>query len=230
MHAIILLMTIWSLSINQVSAVAGQGPVLIELFTSQSCSSCPPADEYITELAKRDDVIPLSFHVDYWNYLSWVDKFSSSANTQRQRNYAQALKLRSLYTPQAVINGRFQTTGSKRKQIEELIKLAKQKQNPIEITSKDLGKEIEISIGTKANTGKLDILLISYDSQQTTKVTAGENRGRTLTSTNIVKEVAKLGTWDGKKKIIKITKAANQVLILQEQNQGEVIATYTSLF
>src|SRR4051812_11073686 len=83
----------------------GVSPVVVELFTSQGCSSCPPADEYLGELTRRKDVIPLAFHVDYWNYIGWVDPYATKEMTQRQKDYARALNQRYVYTPEMVVNG-----------------------------------------------------------------------------------------------------------------------------
>src|SRR5690606_29247620 len=94
---------------------------VVELFTSQGCSSCPPADEALVELAARGDVIALSFHVDYWDYLGWRDTLASPANTQRQQGYARAFGAQSVYTPQAVINGRTHTSGAKKAEIEQTL-------------------------------------------------------------------------------------------------------------
>ncbi|HEV8025928.1 MAG TPA: DUF1223 domain-containing protein, partial [Stellaceae bacterium] len=106
------------------TAHAGEGrsaPVVVELFTSQGCSTCPPADAYLGELASRPGVIALAFHVDYWNYIGWTDPFASKAATDRQRSYAKQLGLRYVYTPQMVINGTMEGVGSGREAITQLI-------------------------------------------------------------------------------------------------------------
>ena len=98
-----------------VPAVAGEGALnVVELFTSQGCSSCPPADALLADLADRDDVLALSFHVDYWDYIGWKDPFASPQYTQRQRVYSQVFGKRYVYTPQMVVNGSFEMTGSDR--------------------------------------------------------------------------------------------------------------------
>src|SRR5262245_26742443 len=89
-------------------APAAADPVLVELFTSQGCSSCPPADLYLGELAQRTDVVALAFHVDYWDYIGWRDKFAKPEYTKRQKDYVDALEVRMVYTPQMVVDGRFE--------------------------------------------------------------------------------------------------------------------------
>src|ERR1700740_3591459 len=102
------------LALGVASAGAGERPILVELFTSEGCSSCPPADALLAELAGRPDVLALSFHVDYWDRLGWKDPFSSPAATLRQQRYAELLGLAAVYTPQIVIDGKWQTVGSDR--------------------------------------------------------------------------------------------------------------------
>src|SRR5437868_14761375 len=109
-------------------AVAGETtrPIVVELFTSQGCSSCPPADALLGELARRDDVLPLAFHVDYWDRLGWKDPFSSAAATARQRTYARQLDAANVYTPQMVVDGRIDVVGSYRDQVLRAIDRARQ--------------------------------------------------------------------------------------------------------
>src|SRR5579863_7436988 len=105
-------------------------PVVVELFTSQGCSSCPPADKYLGELAKRPDVMALAFHVEYWNYIGWTDSYSKPWATQRQRDYEAAMKLRYVYTPEMVIQGASEGVGSEPMAIEPMIRAAEAKQPP----------------------------------------------------------------------------------------------------
>ena len=100
------------------SSAAAEPKAVVELFTSQGCSSCVAADEYFEELSRRDDVLALSFHVDYWDYLGWQDTFGSPDNTERQRDYADALGDRRIYTPQIVVNGTASMLGSDRTAVE----------------------------------------------------------------------------------------------------------------
>ena len=121
------------------SARADGPKVVLELFTSQGCSSCPSADNYLGELAaERDDVVALSFHVDYWDYIGWEDRFATKESTQRQRDYARALGIAYVYTPQLVIDGKSHVVGSKRHAVKSAIavsKATKKKRVPVALTS-----------------------------------------------------------------------------------------------
>jgi len=171
-------------------------PVVLELFTSQSCSSCPPADALLAELAASGgDVLPLDFHVDYWNYLSWVDRFSSPAATARQRDYAAALGSE-VYTPQLVVHGRYQAVGSDRSAVAAAISRARADAaaGP-ELALTGTGGQLAINLG--AGAGSANILLVGFDPQHVTAVKAGENGGRTLTEANVVRSFRIVGTWHG---------------------------------
>src|SRR5689334_6685490 len=106
------------------------GPVVVELFTSQGCSSCPPADAYLGELAKRTDVLALAFHVDYWNYIGWTDPFAAKWATQRQKDYGNSLAQRYVYTPEIVVGGAAHEVGSNRDAIERLIAAQRREDGP----------------------------------------------------------------------------------------------------
>lgn len=174
-------------------------PVVVELFTSQGCSSCPPADAFLGELAQRSDLIALAFHVDYWNYIGWEDPFSSPEATQRQRDYARSLSLSSVYTPQMVIDGSFDAVGSDRTKVNRAIAAASQHGKiPIVIAASPAG-------GWRATLPATDIdqpatvWLALYDREHATPVRRGENAGKTLTNYNIVREFRRIGQWDGAK-------------------------------
>src|SRR5712692_11374701 len=107
------------------SAAAGERPIVVELFTSEGCSSCPPADALLAQLASRPEVLALSFHVDYWDRLGWKDPFSSPAATERQHRYAELLRLATIYTPQIVVDGKWQAVGSDRGEVERALDAAR---------------------------------------------------------------------------------------------------------
>jgi len=178
---------------------AEQTPVVVELFTSQGCSSCPPADAYLGELARRPDVLALSYHVDYWNYIGWIDPFGSKAATQRQRDYAKHLNLRYVYTPQMVVNGTSEGIGSEREAIETLIHAA-QREAParqgISITRNPDGRlAVHVDGGGSAELAK--IVLVGFDDERVTPVSSGENEGRTLREYQIVRSYEAVGNWQG---------------------------------
>src|SRR6516164_7919120 len=121
-HALLLSL---GLIIAVLPAQAGERPIVVELFTSEGCSSCPPADKLLAELANRPDVLALSFHVDYWDRLGWKDPYSSREATKRQNRYATLLDLATVYTPQIVVDGKWQAVGSDRPDVEHAIELAR---------------------------------------------------------------------------------------------------------
>lgn len=170
---------------------------VVELFTSQGCSSCPPADAVLGELAKQGDVVALAYHVDYWNYLGWQDTFSSKQSTKRQYDYARTLGRKSVYTPQAVINGRDHLNGADRRGIDAKLDGFEQAGRGLVVPVSAVrdGDSIKIDIGS--GDGKANILLVYFDRENTVDVKRGENRGRKLTYWNSVKDMQTVAMWDG---------------------------------
>jgi hypothetical protein len=173
-------------------------PVLVELFTSQGCSSCPPADRFLGELAQRKDVIALAYHVDYWDYIGWQDKFARAEHTARQKDYRDALDLHTIYTPQMVVDGRYDVVGSQRAAVESSIEsAASQRKLPITISASG-GKyrvtapPMEIDQASPAS-----LWLVIYARRSETEVSRGENAGSTLVEYNIVRDLRRLGDWTG---------------------------------
>ena len=179
---------------------AGEKPLtVVELFTSQGCSSCPPADALIGELAERDDILALSHHVDYWDYLGWEDTLAQPVNTERQRAYARGLGLQYVYTPQVVIQGAYQATGSHRQAVLDQIGRA-QPDNPLPVTIAREGEDkMVISIGAGTGGGKKDaaVWLAMLDREHSASVGGGENRGRVVRTFNAVRSFTRVGTWNG---------------------------------
>jgi hypothetical protein len=169
-------------------------PAVIELFTSEGCSSCPPAEALIGELAQRPGVLALAFHVDYWDDLGWRDRFGFAEAAQRQRGYARALRLPSIYTPQAVIDGQGDFVGSNRRAIDAALS-AKREGVAVELAVHD--GQLVVDLGASASSGVCDVLLVAYRRQALSAIGRGENAGRTLTEYNIVRAVRSLGTWHG---------------------------------
>ena len=165
---------------------------VLELFTSEGCSSCPSADKLLPQLAKLDsNIIPLSFHVDYWNRLGWTDPFSSSEFSQRQRNYASQLNLESVYTPQLVVNGKYELVGSNRSNAEAAIKKALKEMSLVQIGISDVkitGNKVSFISMLAGDYKKTDLLAAIVQKQATTKVRTGENGGASLHHINIVRE------------------------------------------
>ena len=187
-------------------AMAAGSPSVIELFTSQGCSSCPPADEVLATLAKNPDLIAISLPVDYWDYLGWKDTFAKPAFTERQRAYSSARGDRQVYTPQAVINGREHANGASRSQIDRAIAATASGLNvPVGLTRK--GDGVVVSVGAVAAASKGVIWLLPVIGQREVAIGRGENARTKVVYTNIVREVAPLGDWSGSATNLAITSA-----------------------
>ena len=180
------------------AAPALAGPkAVVELFTSQGCSSCPPADAFAGDLVKRDDVITLSLPVDYWDYLGWKDTFARRENTERQYAYARVRGDGRVYTPQIVINGGHHYVGSSRKGIERGIEEA---ELPVPVSMSVVGGELEVVIGDQAWDPRYHttVRLVSYQRSATVEIGRGENTGRTITYYNVVRDMRAIGMWKGR--------------------------------
>ena len=171
---------------------AGQAPVVVELFTSQGCSSCPPADRLLGELAERRDIVALAFHVDYWDYIGWKDAFAAPEMTARQKAYARAFGRRGVYTPQAVIDGATHEVGSDRLALEQAIGAAR-RHEAVEMRFR--GNVLVVGAGRAP--GAATLWLACWDRQHEVAVGAGENAGRHLAYHHVVRHLARLGSWDG---------------------------------
>ncbi len=182
-------------------AEAGEPLVVVELYTSQGCSSCPAADAFLGELlAMRSDVLGLEFHVDYWDNLGWKDLFSSAESTARQRAYAKSLGLSYVYTPQMVIQGAANEVGSDKVAVMAAIETARHSAATyLDIAvSQDGAGGLNISLPAAANDGApATVWLINYDRQFVTDVTAGENTGRQMKNNHVVRAQMAIGTWTG---------------------------------
>jgi hypothetical protein len=166
---------------------AGERPVVVELFTSEGCSSCPPADKLLAELANRPDVLALSFHVDYWDRLGWKDPYSSQEATERQNRYATLLHLTSVYTPQIVVDGKRQAVGSDHADVEHALSLARRDRQEVPVTlALDHGRA-QVKLGTGGDVASASLLLIGFDRRHVSAVKRGENGGRTLSHVNVVR-------------------------------------------
>lgn len=177
------------------AAGAEDNVVMVELFTSQGCSSCPPADETLAELAGRKDVLALSLHVDYWNYLGWQDTFAQAEHTARQADYRDKLGNRVLFTPQIVVDGSRSVPGYKRAMIEAAIARAAESPDPASI---EIGRNdgmFHARIASDGKHGPATIWVASYDQASTVEIERGENAGRTFTYRNVVEKLMKVGPW-----------------------------------
>jgi hypothetical protein len=217
------------------SAIA-KSPIVVELFTSQGCSSCPPAEAYMRDLAKRQDVIGLEYHVDYWDYIGWKDKFADPAFTGRQRSYVRAMGSRYAYTPQMVINGRTHAVGSDRRKVENIIRESRERQTDgPEIVLRRDGQTLQISVGAASAGGAYDVVFVTFDKPHETEVRRGENRGRTLVNANVVRVLQVIGPWTGQPVEYSVSLVGKKgdggcAVIVQKRGHGPVVAASSMPF
>ena len=169
-------------------------PAVVELYTSQGCSSCPPADAQLGELARRGDVVALAFHVDYWDQLGWRDRFELPVAMQRQSQYARRLGSASVYTPQMVVDGIADVVGGDRRGVSRLLATARTGV-PVRITVH--GDELLVSVDAATGMPAAEVTLLGYLPEALTSIGRGENSGRALREYNIVRSSATLGDWRG---------------------------------
>jgi hypothetical protein len=189
--------------------------------TSQGCSSCPPADAFLTDLARRRrDVLPLAFHVTYWDYLGWKDPYSLDAATARQREYARHLGDDGVYTPQMVVDGAKGFVGSSRVEGLSAIAGAARKQVPVSV-ARD-AESLLIMVG--AGVGKAQVLLVGFDPTHETPVGRGENSGHTLVESNVVRSLTPIGAWSGSAVTLRQTPPAGDgFAVLLQAEDGHIL-------
>ena len=190
-------------------ASATEMPVLIELFTSQGCSSCPPADALLNRFRNKPGVITLSFSVDYWNYLGWHDTLSSPENSERQRDYALARGDGHVYTPQAVVDGITHVNGANEAAIEMAMRQASQRLKDVKVPMwmRAEGKSLVIDVGEAPKTSDMreaTIWLAVAKDKETVSISRGENRGREITYSHPVREFTPIGMWRGEKMSLRL--------------------------
>ncbi|MGH1578069.1 DUF1223 domain-containing protein [Planktotalea sp.] len=210
------------------AAHAQSQPVVIELFTSQGCSSCPPADALMHKLAARSDVIALSMHVDYWDYIGWKDEFGRSDNTVLQKTYAQVAGRRSVYTPQMIIGGVDSVVGTHPMDVADLI--SKHSKSKKEVALKVLRSGGKITIAaTAARPAKYEVRIVNFHPQRTTAIKRGENAGKTITYVNVVSDFKVVNNWDGRAPLslsVPVKKGPAAILI-QRSGKGAIEAAAT---
>jgi len=188
-------------------------PVVVELFTSQGCSSCPPAETVLSELRKQPNVIPIAYHVDYWNYLGWRDPFSNKSWTQRQMQYVHSLKLSSAYTPQMVIDGSREVIGSNgfavRAAIEE-----ESKRGSVAMVKVRVDHGVAV-IDVNAPRDGLELVVVDTEDGLVTKIERGENRGQTQTNDAIAQSIVRFPNMAAGAKTLRVP---------AEQQRGTVVA------
>jgi hypothetical protein len=208
------------------AATSGARPAVVELYTSQGCSSCPPADALLGEIAQRADVLALAFHVDYWDGLGWRDPFSLPVSRQRQFDYVRHFGQDWVYTPNIVIDGHIDVLGVDR--VDLLRRLASPRSGvPVHVAvqGEDLVIRVEGATGATAS----DVILVSYVATAVTPIGRGENAGRELREFNIVRSVAPLGSWQGAAAEWRVglktlpADAAKVAVLVQQRGPGPIV-------
>ena len=208
-------------------AQADDSMVVVELFTSQGCSSCPPADALLKELSKRDDVIALALHVDYWDYIGWKDDFADPKHVERQKGYARVAGRRSIYTPQMIIDGTNDVVGNRAKDVEMLINRHKTDQATVALSVDRSGDTVTVQAERLSGSGPLDLHFIRVDPGETVQIKRGENSGKTIDYSQIVTEWTAHSGWSGKGsyKVEFSAKGDDAVVVLaQEPDYGSILA------
>ena len=175
------------------------GPWAVELFTSQGCNSCPPADALLGKLARRPDIVALSFHVNYWDYIGWQDRFATKQTTERQRAYARTLRQKYVYTPEMVVDGRVHQPGIQDSQVESMLADAR-RQSAVRTTpaiKRMADGTLRIWLAAAKLERGADVTLFGYDRRHSTPVGRGENEGRRLDNFNVVRHFEIVGAWNG---------------------------------
>ncbi|MCP3969325.1 MAG: DUF1223 domain-containing protein [Rhodobacteraceae bacterium] len=208
--------------------MAGDRPVVVELYTSQGCSSCPPADALLLELAERDDVIALALHVDYWDYIGWADSFADPAFTRRQKAYARAAGHRTVYTPQMIVGGQDHVVGYKPMKLAGLIEQHRDLASGVEFSATRTGDTLRVEARSLSQpTGDMVLQVARYVPSETVTISRGENAGNTITYANIVAGWAVLARWDGSQPLRIETQLQGDgpvVVLLQSEGHGPIVA------
>jgi hypothetical protein len=222
-------------ALHTTAGAADRELTVVELFPSQGCSSCPPADAILGELSERDDVLALSLHVEYWDYLGWADPFASAEHTGRQRQYARRFGLHYVYTPQMVIQGSLQVTGSDRARVLAGIKESRDGPSAsLRLWRHDDGGLTVDVADPPADAMDAMVWIVVYDREHVSTIEAGENRGRTIRYRNVVKGLRRLGAWRGAELVV-APRLANQMTadadycaaLLQSAEDGRILGAAT---
>lgn len=177
----------------------GRSPVVVELFTSQGCSSCPPADEMLGGLADRDDILALSWHVDYWDYLGWTDEFARPEFTRRQQAYARTWGERAIYTPQLIVGGSDTLIALRPAELMALLEARMARPAEVIVSARPQGEGYRIELTPRsAIRGQVAITLVRYVPRREVRIRAGENRGLTAEYRNVVLAAVRIGEWNGR--------------------------------
>jgi hypothetical protein len=203
--------------------------IVVELYTSEGCSSCPAADKILTKLAAREGILALALHVDYWDYLGWKDEFSMAKFTDRQEYYNMALGSRyRLVTPQMIFHGQSYVAGAKMKRIEQRIAALRGQSDKVVLQVEKQNDKFNISINPlDVSVNGADVFIVEYMPTHVTEVEAGENRGKILNHTNIVTSWERVGEWSGQNNWQvehAVTGGSMAAVIVQAADNGPILA------
>ncbi|MBU6442480.1 MAG: DUF1223 domain-containing protein [Alphaproteobacteria bacterium] len=230
-----------ALGAGPVAARAGEAaspparPVVVELYTSQGCSSCPPADAFLARLAERQDVLALTLPITYWDMLGWKDTLATGGNTARQKAYAAAMGRGGVYTPQMIVNGTSDVVGSREQAVDAAIQAHEAGEPDVPVTLKVEPAELRLTVGTGLAgrddpSGWATIWLFRVRPQTTVKIGGGENSGRVVTYHNVVREVTAVGLWKGRPVTLDLPRSAlgggpgdSFAALVQDKGYGRVI-------
>ncbi|WP_171099809.1 thioredoxin family protein [Ruegeria sp. HKCCD7255] len=211
------------------TAHAQQNPVVVELFTSQGCSSCPPADRILEELVKRDDIIGLALHVDYWDYIGWKDEYAHPDHTFRQRAYAREGDRTMIYTPQMVINGQQDVVGANAAELAEVINSYLTEAPKAYVQAARVGEDVTVEVTpVELPQGQTyEIRVVQYSPMRHASIKRGELAGRDLSYANVVEKTQIAGHWDGvapQKFSASLSEALPAVVLVQRVGHGPIVA------
>ncbi|NEY89318.1 DUF1223 domain-containing protein [Tabrizicola oligotrophica] len=219
---------LWLCAAQGALAQEAAGPVVVELYTSQGCSSCPPADALLAELADQPGVIPLALHVDYWDYIGWADQFAQPGFTKRQKAYAKAVGERMIYTPQMIVGGVDRVVGHEPEAVAEAIARAAQVRSPVRLTVTRVGRQLVIrAVAIPPLDAPAMVQLVGYRPGATVEISHGENAGLAVEYRNIVTSWERLGDWSGQEPLELAAPAPGDgpgVVIVQRQGPAEILA------
>jgi hypothetical protein len=218
-----LIQTCAFLLLSAVPALGQQGPVVVELFTSQGCSSCPPADKMLHEIADRSDVIALALHVDYWDYIGWKDEFADPRNAERQRAYAREAGRRSVYTPQMIVMGQTDIVGAKPMKLSDAINAYAAKPQPVRMVLQRSGAKVEVTAEVTGDVSPpMVVHLLRYQPVREARITRGENKGHTFQYANVTEGWTVLGEWTGREPLKLVAEAPGDhpIVVLIQQGVG----------
>lgn len=209
------------------AAVADDGPVVVELFTSQGCSSCPPAHDILDDLTKDDRVIVLALHVDYWDYLGWRDIFGSPQYSDRQHAYARAAGQRTVYTPQFIVAGQDHIIGARAMDVMASIRAHDAADTGVDIAVQGSG-DMQTVVLAASTAEPMVVQLVRYEPHRDVDVLGGENAGRRLSYSNIVTQWDIIAEWDGAAPLmldVQVTGPEPAVIIVQSVASGPILAS-----